>query len=395
MPKEKFKRNKPHLTIGTIGHVDHGKTTLTAAITKILNQQGLAVERTFASLDNEPEEKGRGLTLNPSYVEYETANRHYTHIDCPGHADYVKNVITGVAQMDAAILVVADTDGPMPQTREHIFLARQLGVTSLIVFMNKCDLTEDEEYLNLNDLEVRDLLGHHGFDEDYTPLIRGSALGYLMGDRRWEEGIRELLKTMDSYFPAPVYEMEESFVMPIAKVFSVSYWGTVAIGKVKSGKVKVGDVVEIIGLEKESIQAHVTSLEIFNKELDFAQAGDHIGMRLQGVKEGFIRKGMTIVAPNTVSIHHKFTAKVTLLLKNEGGRHTPFRDGYSPQFSFGTAYITGTIRLSEDRHEVNPGETIELTIELVAPVAMEVGDIFSIREGGRSIGSGEVMAVIE
>lgn len=395
MAKVKFERNKLHVNIGTIGHVDHGKTTLTAAITQMLGTKGLASARSFDSIDSSTEEKKRGITITSSHVEYETANRHYAHVDCPGHADYVKNMISGAAQMDGAILVTAADDGPMPQTREHILLARQVGVPSLVVFINKCDLANDAELIELIEMEIRELLDLYGFDGEGTPIIKGSALGCLNGVDKWVQSIEALMDAVDTFIPDPVRETEKPFMMPIEQVLTITGRGTVATGKVERGKVKIGDEVEVIGLTDEKIKTVVTGLETFQKELDYGQAGDNVGLLLRGVKNDAIRKGMTIIAPSSIKAHQKFTAQVYVLSKDEGGRHTPFKDSYSPQFFFGTTNITGIVNLPEGRDIIMPGDNTELAVELIAPVAMEDGACFAIREGGRTVGAGQVLAIAE
>lgn len=395
MAKVKFERNKLHVNIGTIGHVDHGKTTLTAAITHMLANKGLASVRSFDSIDSSTEEKKRGITINSSHVEYETATRHYAHVDLPGHADYVKNMISGAAQMDGGILVTAADDGPMPQTREHILLARQVGVHSLVVFINKCDLAADAELIELIEMEIRELLELYGFDAENTPIIKGSALGCLNGEEKWVRSIEELMDAVDSFIPDPVREMDKPFMMPIEQVLTITGRGTVATGKVERGTVRIGDNVEIIGLTGEKIHTVVTGLETFQKELDYGQAGDNVGLLLRGVKNDSIRKGMTIIAPDSIEAHQKFTAQVYVLSKNEGGRHTPFRNSYAPQFFFGTTNVTGTVILPEDREVIMPGDKTELAVELLAPVAMENGAFFAIREGGRTVGAGQVLTIAD
>ena len=394
MAKEKFKRDKLHVNIGTIGHVDHGKTTLTAAITQVLGNQGLASVRSFDSIDSTTEEKQRGITITASHVEYETATRHYAHVDCPGHADYVKNMISGAAQMDGAILVTAADDGPMPQTREHILLARQVGVPALVVFINKCDLSNDEELLELIEMEIRELLDLYEFDGENTPIIRGSALGSLNGVEKWVNSISDLMHAVDTYIPDPVREVDKPFLMPIEQVMTITGRGTVATGKVERGIVKMGDEVEVIGLGDERIRTVATGLETFQKELDYGQAGDNVGLLLRGVKNEFLRKGMTIIAPGSIDAHKHFTAQVYVLSKDEGGRHTPFGENYSPQFFFGTTNVTGAVKLPEGRSVIMPGDQTELSVELIAPVAMEDGACFAIREGGRTVGAGQVKAIL-
>ncbi len=395
MAKENFLRNKPHVNIGTIGHVDHGKTTLTAAITTVLAKAGGAKVRSFDSIDNAPEEKERGITINTSHVEYETTARHYAHVDCPGHADYVKNMITGAAQMDGAILVVAATDGPMPQTREHILLARQVGVPYVVVFMNKVDLVDDPELLELVELEIRELLSSYDFPGDDTPIIQGSALGGLNGDPQWEAEILNLMKSVDDYIPTPVRETDKPFLMPVEDVFSITGRGTVATGRIERGIINSGDSVEIIGLGAEKMTSTVTGVEMFRKILDRGEAGDNVGLLLRGIEKESIKRGMVIIKPGTVKPHTKFTAEIYVLSKEEGGRHTPFFKNYRPQFYFRTTDVTGVIELGENVEMVMPGDNVSITVELIYPVAMEKGLRFAIREGGRTIGAGRVAEVIE
>ena len=395
MAKEKFDRSKPHVNIGTIGHVDHGKTTLTAAITTVLAKKGLSELRSFDSIDNAPEEKERGITINTSHVEYQTANRHYAHVDCPGHADYVKNMVTGAAQMDGAIIVVAATDGPMPQTREHILLARQVNVPRLVVFMNKCDMVDDEEMLELVEMEMRELLSFYNFDGDNTPIIRGSALGALNGDPKWEDKVMELMEACDTWIPLPPREVDKPFLMPIEDVFSITGRGTVATGRVERGVLHLSDEVEIVGVKEETRKVVVTGIEMFRKLLDEAQAGDNIGCLLRGVQRNEIERGQVLAKPGTVHPHKKFTAQVYVLTKDEGGRHTPFFNNYRPQFYFRTTDITGVITLPEGTEMCMPGDNVEMTIELIHPIAMEQGLTFAIREGGRTVGSGAVATIIE
>jgi len=394
MAKEKFERNKPHINIGTIGHVDHGKTTLTAAITKVLAERGGAKFRDYASIDNTPEEKARGITINASHVEYKTESRHYAHVDCPGHADYVKNMITGAAQMDGAILVVAATDGAMPQTREHILLARQMQVPSIVVFLNKCDMLEkgDEELIDLVEMEMHELLEAKGYKD--APIIRGSALKALDGDPKYVEAIMSLMNTVDSSIPTPEREIDKSFLLPIEDVFSISGRGTVATGRIEQGIVKVGDKVELVGL-KDTRATVCTGLEMFRKELDEARAGENIGILLRGINKEDIERGMVIAAPGTCKPHTKFKGPVYILTKDEGGRHKPFFSGYRPQLYIRTTDVTGTIQLPEDVEMVMPGDNVEITVELIQPVALEVGMKFAIREGGRTIGSGTVSEIIK
>ncbi|GHI00499.1 elongation factor Tu [Neobacillus kokaensis] len=395
MAKAKFDRSKPHVNIGTIGHVDHGKTTLTAAITTVLAKAGGAEARGYDQIDNAPEEKERGITISTSHVEYETANRHYAHVDCPGHADYVKNMITGAAQMDGGILVVSAADGPMPQTREHILLSRQVGVPYLVVFMNKCDMVDDEELLELVEMEVRDLLSEYDFPGDDTPVIKGSALKALEGEAQWEEKILELMAAVDEYIPNPTRDTEKPFMMPVEDVFSITGRGTVATGRVERGQVKVGDVIEIVGFTEEPKSTTVTGVEMFRKLLDYAEAGDNIGALLRGVSREEIERGQVLAKPKSITPHTKFKAQVYVLSKEEGGRHTPFFSNYRPQFYFRTSDITGIIHLPEGTEMVMPGDHIEMTVELIAPVAIEEGTKFSIREGGRTVGSGSITTIAE
>lgn len=395
MARAKFERTKPHVNIGTIGHVDHGKTTLTAAITTVLAKKGFSELRSFDSIDSAPEEKERGITINTAHVEYQTANRHYAHVDCPGHADYVKNMVTGAAQMDGAILVVAATDGPMPQTREHILLARQVGVPSIVVFMNKVDLVDDAELLDLVEMEVRDLLSKYQFPGDDAPVIRGSALGGLNGDPQWEEKIMELMDAVDNFVPLPTREIDKPFLMSIEDVMTITGRGTVATGRIERGRIKVGEPVEIIGLDAEKITSTVTGVEMFRKELQEGEAGDNAGLLLRGIDKGAIRRGMVIVKPGSVKPHRKFKGSIYVLSKDEGGRHTPFFNNYRPQFFFRTTDVTGSITLPEGTDMVKPGDNIEINVELIYPVAMEKGLRFAIREGGRTIGAGQVTEIIE
>ena len=389
MAKEKFERTKPHVNIGTIGHVDHGKTTLTSAITTVLANQGLAEKKAYDQIDGAPEEKARGITINTAHVEYETAPRHYAHVDCPGHADYVKNMITGAAQMDGAILVIAATDGPMAQTREHILLSRQVGVPRLIVFLNKCDMVDDEELLDLVEMEVRDLLSEYGFPGDDTPIIRGSALKALEGDPAYQEKIMELMNTVDEYIPDPVRETDKPFLMPVEDVFSITGRGTVATGRVERGTVKVGDNVEIVGI-KETRACVVTGVEMFRKLLDQAEAGDNIGALLRGVSRDEIVRGQVLAKPKSVNPHDHFDAEVYVLTKEEGGRHTPFFSNYRPQFYFRTTDVTGIIELMPGTEMVMPGDNTRMVVKLIHPIAVEKGTKFSIREGGRTVGAGSV-----
>ena len=394
MAKETFDRSKPHVNIGTIGHVDHGKTTLTAAITKVLSDAGLSSARSFDSIDNAPEEKERGITINTSHVEYETANRHYDHVDCPGHADYVKNMVTGAAQMDGAILVVAATDGPMPQTREHILLARQVGVPSIVVFMNKVDMVDDEELLELVEMEIRDLLSFYDFDGDNIPVIQGSALGALNGEGKWVDTVMSLMAAVDESIPLPPRITDKPFLMPVEDVFSITGRGTVATGRVERGAIKVGEPVEILGLGEAPIKSTVTGVEMFRKLLDAAEAGDNAGILLRGVDKEQIKRGMVIAKPGSVTTHTKFKAEVYVLKKEEGGRHTPFFKGYNPQFYFRTTDVTGAIELPEGVEMVMPGDNITITVELLKPIAMEKGLRFAIREGGRTVGAGQVTEIL-
>ncbi|EJQ38525.1 elongation factor Tu [Bacillus mycoides] len=394
MAKAKFERSKPHVNIGTIGHVDHGKTTLTAAITTVLAKAGGAEARGYDQIDAAPEERERGITISTAHVEYETETRHYAHVDCPGHADYVKNMITGAAQMDGGILVVSAADGPMPQTREHILLSRQVGVPYIVVFLNKCDMVDDEELLELVEMEVRDLLSEYGFPGDDIPVIKGSALKALQGEAEWEEKIIELMTEVDAYIPTPERETDKPFLMPIEDVFSITGRGTVATGRVERGIVKVGDVVEIIGLAEENASTTVTGVEMFRKLLDQAQAGDNIGALLRGVAREDIQRGQVLAKTGSVKAHAKFKAEVFVLSKEEGGRHTPFFANYRPQFYFRTTDVTGIIQLPEGTEMVMPGDNIEMTIELIAPIAIEEGTKFSIREGGRTVGYGVVATIV-
>jgi len=395
MAKEKFDRSKPHVNVGTIGHIDHGKTTLTAAITKVLAKNNPKITfRSFDSIDNAPEEKARGITIATAHVEYETKNRHYAHVDCPGHADYIKNMITGAAQMDGAILVVAATDGPMPQTREHILLARQVGVPAMVVFMNKVDAVDDPELLDLVELEVRELLTSYGFPGDEIPIVRGSALQALNGEGDGEKGVDELMEAVDSYIPQPAREIDKPFLMPVEDIFSISGRGTVATGRIERGQVKVGEEVEIIGI-KDTRKSVVTGVEMFKKLLDSGMAGDNVGLLLRGVERKEIERGQVIAKPGSITPHTKFKAEVYVLTKEEGGRHTPFFSGYRPQFYFRTTDVTGVATLNEGVEMVMPGDNSQLTIELIAPIAMEKGLRFAIREGGRTVGAGTVSEIIE
>ena len=393
MAKETFKREKPHVNIGTIGHVDHGKTTLTAAITTVLAKAGLSELRSFDSIDNAPEEKERGITINTSHVEYQTANRHYAHVDCPGHADYVKNMVTGAAQMDGAILVCAATDGPMPQTREHILLARQVNVPRIVVFLNKVDIVDDPEMIDLVEMEVRGLLSFYNFDGDNTPIIRGSALGALNGDPQWEEKVMELMAAVDEYVPLPPRDNEKPFLMPVEDVFSITGRGTVATGRIETGIIKVGEEIQIIGLGEEPKKSTVTGVEMFRKLLDQGEAGDNVGLLLRGIDKKEIKRGQVIAKPNTITPHKNFTAEIYVLKKEEGGRHTPFHNKYRPQFFIRTLDVTGEILLPEGVEMVMPGDNVTINVELIYPVAINEGLRFAIREGGRTVGAGQVTKI--
>jgi elongation factor Tu len=395
MAKEKFDRSKPHVNIGTIGHVDHGKTTLTAAITQVLANKGLAEKRDFSSIDNAPEEKERGITINTSHVEYQTNNRHYAHVDCPGHADYVKNMVTGAAQMDGAILVVAATDGPMPQTREHILLARQVGVPKIVVFMNKVDMVDDPELLDLVEMEIRELLSFYEFDGDNTPIIRGSALGGLNGDAKWVGTIEALMDAVDSYIPLPPREVDKPFLMPVEDVFTITGRGTVATGRIETGVINTGDEVEIIGMQDEKLKSTITGVEMFRKILDRGEAGDNVGLLLRGIDKKDIRRGMVICKPGSITPHTEFKAEIYVLKKEEGGRHTPFQNKYRPQFYLRTTDVTGEIFLPEGTEMVMPGDNITITVRLIQPVALNKGLRFAIREGGRTIGAGQVTEILK
>ncbi|GAB6009208.1 elongation factor Tu [Dysgonomonas reticulitermitis] len=394
MAKEHFNRAKPHVNIGTIGHVDHGKTTLTAAITKVLADKGLSEVRSFDSIDNAPEEKERGITINTAHVEYETANRHYAHVDCPGHADYVKNMVTGAAQMDGAIIVVAATDGPMPQTREHILLARQVNVPRLVVFMNKCDIVEDEEMLELVELEMRELLSFYDFDGDNTPVIRGSALGALNGVEPWVSQVMELMNAVDTWIPLPPRDVDKPFLMPVEDVFSITGRGTVATGRIETGKIKTGEEIQIIGLGATAKKSVVTGVEMFRKILDDGQAGDNVGLLLRGIDKEEIKRGMVITHPGKITPHTTIKAEVYILKKEEGGRHTPFHNKYRPQFYLRTLDVTGEITLPEGTDMVMPGDNVTITVELIYPVACNVGLRFAIREGGRTVGAGQITEIV-
>ena len=397
MAKEKFERSKPHVNIGTIGHVDHGKTTLTAAITTVLAKQGnidASSVRSFDSIDNAPEEKERGITINTAHVEYETANRHYAHVDCPGHADYVKNMVTGAAQMDGAILVVAATDGPMPQTREHILLARQVNVPKILVFMNKVDLVDDEEMLDLVEMEIRDLLAFYKFDED-CPIIRGSALGALNGEKKWEDKVMELMNAVDEYIPLPERLVDKDFLMPIEDIFSITGRGTVVTGRIESGTIHVNDPVELVGFGDEPRQSVVTGVEMFRKLLPQGEAGDNVGLLLRGVDKKEVKRGEVVAKPKSITPHTEFKAQIYVLKKEEGGRHTPFHNHYRPQFFIRTLDVTGEIFLPDGVEMVMPGDNVEITVKLITPVAMNNGLQFAIREGGRTVGAGQVISIIE
>ena len=395
MAKEQFQRTKPHVNIGTIGHVDHGKTTLTAAITTVLAKKGLSELKSFDQIDNAPEEKERGITMNTSHVEYETEKRHYAHVDCPGHADYVKNMVTGAAQMDGAIIVVAATDGPMPQTREHILLARQVNVPRLVVFLNKCDMVDDEEMLELVEMEMRELLSAYEYDGDNTPIIRGSALGALNGEPQWEEKVMELMNAVDEWIPLPPRDIDKPFLMPVEDVFSITGRGTVATGRIETGVIKVGDEVQIIGLGADGKKSVVTGVEMFRKLLDQGEAGDNVGLLLRGIDKNEIKRGMVICHPGQITPHSKFKAQVYILKKEEGGRHTPFHNKYRPQFYIRTLDVTGEITLPEGTEMVMPGDHVTITVELIYPVAINVGLRFAIREGGRTVGSGQITEILD
>jgi len=395
MSKETFKREKPHVNVGTIGHVDHGKTTLTAAITDVLSKRGLAAKKNYDEIDGAPEEKERGITINTAHVEYQTDTRHYAHVDCPGHADYVKNMITGAAQMDGAILVVAATDGPMPQTKEHILLARQVGVPQIVVFMNKVDLVDDPELLDLVEMEVRDLLTSYGFDGEKTPVIRGSATGALSGDQKWLDAVTELMNAVDTYIPLPPRPIDQPFLMSVEDVFSITGRGTVATGRIERGIVKVGEAVEIVGLMDAPMSSTVTGVEMFKKLLDQGQAGDNAGILLRGIEKKDIRRGMVICAPKTITPHTDFKAEIYVLSKEEGGRHTPFFNKYRPQFYFRTTDVTGECTLPEGTEMVMPGDNVSITVKLIQPIAMEKGLKFAIREGGRTVGAGQVTEIVK
>ena len=395
MAKETFNRNKPHLNIGTIGHVDHGKTTLTAAITKVLAEKGLAEMKDFSSIDSAPEEKERGITINTAHVEYETVNRHYAHVDCPGHADYVKNMVTGAAQMDGAILVVAATDGPMPQTREHILLCRQVNVPRIVVFMNKVDMVDDAELLELVELEVRDLLSSYEYDGDNSPVIQGSALGALNGEPKWVETVEALMDAVDTWIELPVRDQDKPFLMPIEDVFSITGRGTVATGRIESGVINTGDPVDIVGMGDEKLTSTITGVEMFRKILDRGEAGDNVGLLFRGIEKTDIKRGMVIAKKDSVKPHKKFKAEVYVLSKEEGGRHTPFHNKYRPQFYVRTTDVTGEIFLPEGVEMVMPGDNLTITVELLQPIALNVGLRFAIREGGRTVGAGQVTEILD
>ncbi|MBE7172534.1 MAG: elongation factor Tu [Williamsia sp.] len=395
MAKETFKRDKPHVNVGTIGHVDHGKTTLTAAITSILASRGMAEAKKYDEIDAAPEEKERGITINTAHVEYQTNNRHYAHVDCPGHADYVKNMITGAAQMDGAILVVAATDGPMPQTKEHILLARQVGVPRIVVFMNKVDLVDDPELLELVEMEIRDLLTSYGFDGDNTPIIQGSATGALAGDEKWVKAIDELMEAVDTYIPLPPRPVDQPFLMSVEDVFSITGRGTVATGRIERGRIKVGEAIEIVGLMDKPLTSTVTGVEMFKKLLDEGEAGDNAGLLLRGIEKNQIRRGMVLCKPGSITPHTEFKGEVYVLSKEEGGRHTPFFNKYRPQFYFRTTDVTGEVELPAGTEMVMPGDNTSLTVKLIQPIAMEKGLKFAIREGGRTVGAGQVTEIIK
>lgn len=395
MAKEKFDRSLPHVNVGTIGHVDHGKTTLTAAITKVLADAGLSEARAYDQIDNAPEEKERGITINTSHVEYQTEGRHYAHVDCPGHADYVKNMVTGAAQMDGAILVVAATDGPMPQTREHILLCRQVNVPRIVVFLNKCDMVDDEELLELVEMEVRDLLSSYDYDGDNTPVIRGSALGALNGEQKWVDSVMELMQAVDSWIELPVRDQDKAFLMPIEDVFSITGRGTVATGRIESGIINTGDGVDIVGMGDEKLTSTITGVEMFRKILDRGEAGDNVGLLLRGIEKTDIRRGMVIAKPGSVKPHKKFKAEVYILTKEEGGRHTPFHNKYRPQFYVRTTDVTGEIHLPEGVEMVLPGDNLTIEVDLIQPIALNDGLRFAIREGGRTVGAGQVTQILD
>jgi len=395
MAKETFDRSKPHLNVGTIGHVDHGKTTLTAAITKVMADKGHSEARSFDQIDNAPEEKERGITINSSHVEYQTANRHYAHVDCPGHADYVKNMVTGAAQMDGAILVVAATDGPMPQTREHILLGRQVGIPRIVVFMNKVDMVDDPELLELVEMEIRDLLSFYEYDGDNGPIVQGSALGALNGEEKWVNTVVELMEAVDTWIEEPLREVDKPFLLPIEDVFSITGRGTVATGRIETGVANTGDAVEIIGMGDEKLTSTIAGAEMFRKILDRGEAGDNVGILLRGIEKTDIKRGMVIVKPGSVTPHSKFKAEVYILKKEEGGRHTPFHNNYRPQFYVRTTDVTGNINLPDGVEMVMPGDNLTITVDLIQPIAMSVGLRFAIREGGRTVGAGQVTEILD
>ena len=395
MAKEHYERTKPHVNVGTIGHIDHGKTTLTAAITKVLAEAGLSEVRSFDSIDNAPEEKERGITINTAHVEYQTEKRHYAHVDCPGHADYVKNMVTGAAQMDGAILVVAATDGAMPQTREHILLAKQVGVPKMVVFMNKVDMVDDPELLDLVEMDIRDLLNFYGFDGDNTPVIRGSALGGLNGDPKWVPSIMELMNAVDEWIPLPQRDKDKDFLMPVEDVFSITGRGTVATGRIETGIINTGDPVDIIGMGAEKLKSTVTGVEMFRKILDTGEAGDNVGLLLRGIDKDEIRRGMVIAKPGSIHPHKQFKAEVYILKKEEGGRHTPFKNNYRPQFYFRTTDVTGEIHLPDGVEMVMPGDNVTITVNLLSEIAINMNLRFAIREGGRTVGAGQVTEILD
>jgi len=395
MAKESFKRDKPHLNVGTIGHVDHGKTTLTAAITDVLSKKGLAEKKNYDDIDGAPEEKERGITINTAHVEYATATRHYAHVDCPGHADYVKNMITGAAQMDGAILVVAATDGPMPQTKEHILLARQVGVPRIVVFMNKVDLVDDPELLELVEMDIRELLTSYGFDGDNTPIVKGSATGALAGEEQWVAKINELMDAVDTYIPLPPRLVDLPFLMSVEDVFSITGRGTVATGRIERGRIKVGDAIEIVGLQEQPLSSTVTGVEMFKKLLDEGEAGDNAGLLLRGIEKNQIRRGMVLCKPGSITPHTQFRCEVYVLSKEEGGRHTPFFNKYRPQFYFRTTDVTGEVTLNAGTEMIMPGDNTNLSVTLIQPIAMEKGLKFAIREGGRTVGAGQVTEILK
>ena len=395
MAKEKFDRSKPHVNVGTIGHIDHGKTTLTAAITTVLAEKGLSELRSFDSIDNAPEEKERGITINTSHVEYQTANRHYAHVDCPGHADYIKNMVTGAAQMDGAILVVAATDGPMPQTREHILLAKQVGVPRMVVFMNKVDMVDDPELLELVEMEIRDLLSFYGFDGDNSPVIQGSALGGLNLEPKWMDKVMELMDAVDTWIPLPARDVDKDFLMPVEDVFSITGRGTVATGRIETGIIHTGDAVDIIGMGAEKLKSTVTGVEMFRKILDEGEAGDNVGLLLRGIDKDEIRRGMVIAKPGSIKPHKLFKASIYVLKKEQGGRHTPFHNNYRPQFYFRTTDVTGSITLPDGVEMVMPGDNLEIKVELLSEIALNLNLRFAIREGGRTVASGQVTEILD